>query len=190
MSNLRVVETGLRIEGRVRLYEMPAWLLAKCGVTDQDLARHCRVVSDTKNLIVTSGLQWMSRKLGHILGTPPIQVGGQTVTTLAELQVSKIKLGNAAAPAAPAAGDTALADLTPVATYTTLTVSYPANGTVRHAATIAPNTLNGQAITEVGLFCTINSTDIMIGRALPSPVTVIAPATGYTVTYDIILTAV
>jgi hypothetical protein len=189
MSNVEH-SSSLRAEGRVRIYRVPDWLLAQTFVSDAMLARHGEVMSDTKNLIVTSGLQWMSRKLGHILGTPPIQVGGQTVTTLAELQVSKIKLGNAGAPAAPAAGDTALADLTPLATYTTLTVSYPANGTVRHAATIAPNTLNGQAVTEVGLFCTINSTDILIGRALPSPVTVIAPATGYTVTYDIILTAV
>jgi hypothetical protein len=182
--------SGLSVEGRVRIYAMPDWLLARTDVTDQQIARFGTLVSDTKNLIVTSGLQWMSRKLGHILGTPPIQVGGQTVSALNDLLVSKIKLGNASAPASPAAGDTALADLTPIATYTSLTVSYPANGTVRHAATIPPNTLSGQAITEVGIFCTISSVDVLIGRAIPSPVTVIAPATGYTVTYDIILTAV
>lgn len=182
--------SGLRVEGRVRIYQMPSWLLAQTVVTNEQIARFGVLVTDTKNLIVTSGLQWMSRKLGHVLGTPPVQVGGETVSSIADLLVSKIKLGNAAAPAAPAAGDTALADVSPVATYTTLTVSYPANGTVRHAATIAPNTLNGVAITEVGLFCTINSNDVLIGRAIPSPVAVIAPATGYTVTYDIILTAV
>lgn len=182
--------SGLRAEGRVRIYRMPAWLQAQTVVSNEQIARFGEVVSDTKNLIVTSGLQWMSRKLGHILGTPPIQVGGETVSDLDDLRVSKIKLGNAAAPASPAAGDTALADASPVATYTTLTVSYPANGTVRHAATIPPNTLNGIAITEVGLFCTISSVDVLIGRAIPSPVAVIAPATGYTVTYDIILTAV
>jgi len=189
MSNVEHY-SHLRVEGRVRIYRVPDWLLAQTPVSDAMLARHCEVVSDTSNLIVTSGLQWMSRKLGHILGTPPVQVGGQTVSDIDDLLVTKIKLGNAAAPAAPAAGDTALADPTPLVTYTTLTVSYPASGTVRHAATIPPNTQNGQAITEVGLFCTINSTDILIGRALPSPVAVIAPATGYTVTYDIILTAV
>jgi len=182
--------SGLRAEGRVRIYQMPDWLLAQTAVTNQQLARFGVLVSDTKNLIVTSGLQWMSRKLGHVLGTPPVQVGGQTVSDIDDLVVSKIKIGNSAAPAAPAASDTALADLTPLATYTTIAVSYPANGTVRHSATIAPDTINGAAVTEVGLFCTINSVDILIGRALPSPVAVISPATGYTVIYDIILTAV
>lgn len=187
MSHVQHV-SHIGVTGRVRLYAMPAWLLAQTVVTDQHIARFGYLLSESKNLIVTSGLQWMSRKLGHILGTPPVQVGGETVTDIDDLLVSKIKIGNAPAPAAPLAGDTALADLTPLATFTSLTVSYPANGTVRHVATIAPDTLNGQAITEAGLFCTINAIDILIGRALLSPVTVIVPATGYTLTYDIILT--
>lgn len=177
---------NISLEGRVRVYALPPTITKPSA---RDLIRHGVLVADTHNLIVTSGLQWATRKLGHILGTPPVQVGGETLSDIDELVVSKIKLGNSAAPAAPNASDTALADLTPLLTLSTLSVSYPASNQVRWSATIAPNTINGQAVTEIGLFCTINSNDILIGRALTSPPIVVAPATAYTVTYTISLSA-
>lgn len=177
---------NISLAGRVRVYALPPTITRP---SDRDLIRHGRLVADTNNLIVTSGLQWATRKLGHILGTPPVQVGGETLSDIDELVVSKVKLGNAAAPASPNASDTALADLTPLLTLTSLTVSYPASNQVRWSATVSPNTINGQAITEIGLFCTINSNDILIGRALTAPPIVIAPSTAYTVTYTITLSA-
>lgn len=140
-----------------------------------------------KNLIVTSGLAGIAAKLGHALGSP--SVGGQTPSDVDDLQVAEMQVGNAANPAAPLAGDTVLADLTPLVTLTSLTVSYPSSGQVRFAATIPVNTQNGQGITEAGLFWTINATKILVGRRVVSPVVVISPGLAYTLNYDITFTA-
>lgn len=144
-------------------------------------------VAEGPNLIVDAGLEWVAKKLGHIAGTPPIQVGGETVTDLDDLAIAEIQLGNDSSPSAPAGSDTALDDLTPIATYTSLTVTYPTASSVRFSATIAPDTLNGEGITEIGLFLDISSVKVMVGRRLFSPPIVIAPSTGYTATYDIVL---
>lgn len=181
----------LQIEGRIYLYAYSAdlWNARPHGLSDEEFQHCARLVAETKNLIVTSGLEWVSRKLGHVLGTPPVQVGGETVSDIDDLIVSKIKLGNAAAPATPDPSDTDLSDPSPLLTLSSLVVSYPSSTRVRFSSTVAPDTINGSAVTEIGLFCTINATDIMIGRGLPSPVTVIVPSTAYTVFYEIVLTA-
>lgn len=182
----------LRVEGRLRVFAIPEARLSADG-SPLDYAQlasaRAELVMDNHNLIVANGLQWVAKKLGHALGTPPITVGGQTVSSLNDLQISKMKVGNASAPAAPASGDTALADPTPLVTLSTITVSYPSASSVRFRATIAPNTVTGQGLTEAGIFCTIASTDVLIGRLLFSPVTVVVAATGYQLDYDISLSA-
>lgn len=161
--------------------------LTPCQIEDAIRDGRARRVSSGSNLIVTSGLAALAAKLGHALNMPT--AGGQTVTALSELQVSEMQLGNAVSPASPSAGDTALDDGTPVYTITSLTVSYPSSGTVRFSGTIPPNTINGEGITETGVFFTINSNKVMLGRRLMDPVVVIAPSTAYTATYDVTFTA-
>lgn len=182
----------LRVEGRLRVFAISEDALHVDG-SPLDYAEletaDAELVMDNHNLVVANGVQWVAKKLGHALGTPPITVGGQTVSSLNDLQISKMKVGNASSPAAPASGDTALADPTPLVTLTSITVSYPTSSSVRFRATISPNTVNGQGLTEAGIFCTIASTDVLIGRLLFSPVTVVVPSTGYQLDYDISLSA-
>lgn len=172
--------SSIRVTGHVRVFEnIP-------GLTQSQIMERAPV-AEGPNLIVDNGLEWVAKKLGHVAGTPPIQVGGQTVSSLDDLEIAEIQLGNEAVPAAPASTDTALSDLTPIATYTSITVTYPTAASVRFAATIPPDTIAGEGITEIGLFLDISSTKVMVGRRLFSPPIVIAPATGYTAAYDISL---
>ena len=168
----------LKVSGYVRVWAH------EIGLTQRQIEAR-DPVAEGPNLIVDNGLDWIVKKLGHISGTPPIQVGGTTVTDLDDLQVAEIQLGNEANPAAPAASDTALADNTPLATYTTIAVTYPTASSVRFSTTIAPNTINGEGVTEIGLFLSVSSTKILIGKRLFSPPIVISPSTGYTAAYDI-----
>lgn len=172
----------LKVEGIVSVYRHPPGVTL-CHLDEAEL------VASGKNLVVDNGLEWIAKKLGHLAGTPPLQVGGTTVSSLDDLEVAEVQLGNNATPAAPDASDTALSDLTPLATYTSLTVTYPTATSVRWAATIAPNTLAGEGITEIGLFLDVSATKILLARRVFSPAVVIAPAQGYTVTYDIALSA-
>lgn len=181
--------SNLKIEGRLRVYAVPEGMVQR-DVPGDAITRMCECVMDNRNLIVNSGLDWVATKLGHGLGTPPVQVGGQTITSIADLIVSKMKVGNASSPAAPAPGDTALADPSPLVTLSTITVSYPTASSVRFRATIPINTQNGQGLTELGLFCTINSVDVLIGRLLFNPVTVVVPGTAYQLDYDISCSAI
>lgn len=108
--------------------------------------------------------------------------------TLAELAITKIQLGNAAAPTAPARGDTALSDGTPFP-LTSLTFSYPARWIMRvEGALPADSTLVGTFITELGVFVTVGVTDVLLARVLLTGKQIVA-AQAYACSYELDLTA-
>ncbi len=179
----------LTVSARVRVYSVPGEFAHADGtpLDDNELRRHATLVSDGHNLIVNNGRDLICKLIGHALGSP--SVGGQSVTGIADLQIAKMKIGNAVNPSTPSATDTALADGTPLVTLTSLTVSYPTTSSVRFRATIPVDTQNGEGLTEAGLFAVISSTDVMLGRRIINPPVVVSPGTAYQFDYDIALAA-
>ena len=180
------------VSGRLAIFShLPEIDFARltCCQMDEAVARgHARIESDGSNLIVNSGLQACAALIGAALGSP--SVGTESPANIGELALSEMQVGNSANPAAPTATDTALEDITPLVTLTSLTYSYPAVGQVRVAATIPVNTQNGEGLTEAGLFYTMNATKIMLGRRILNPTVVVTPGLAYTLRYDITFTAV
>lgn len=180
---------SLTVAGNLRIYRVPAEHAHADGtpLDDAELQAFAELVSDGHNLIVNNGRDLICKLIGHALGTP--SVGGNSVTSITDLKIVKMKIGNAVNPATPAATDTALADGTPLVTLTSITVSYPTTTSVRFRATIPVDTQNGEGLTEAGLFATISSVDVMLGRRIINPPVVVAPSTAYQFDYDIALAA-
>lgn len=104
------------------------------------------------NIIVDNGLSAVSRMLGSGLGFPG--VGGKPVMSYADLLVTRMDIGTTLNPTAPATTDTAISEAPPSYTINFLSVYYPTATSVRFAGVVpqAASALNGQALTEEGLF--------------------------------------
>lgn len=104
------------------------------------------------NVIVDNGLSAVSRMLGSGLSFPG--VGGHAVTSIADLLVTRMDIGTTLNPPAPATSDIAISEAIPSYTINFLSVYYPTLTSVRFAGVVpqAVTALNGQALTEEGLF--------------------------------------
>lgn len=180
----------LKVTGHLTITSFDASKPQLDTVSREELIRqgHLKVEFEGDNLIVNGGLEGLAALVAFGVGSP--SVGGEVVIDINDLQLVNMKIGNDGAPAAPTATDTALADGTPLVVLTSVTYTFPALGQVRARATIAPNTQNGEGLTEAGLFWNINSNDVMLGRLLISPAVVVNPGLSYHFDYDITFTAV
>lgn len=104
------------------------------------------------NLIVDTGLSAVSRMLGHGLNFP--SVGAFGVTGVADLRVASMRLGTTLNPTAPVVGNTDISESPPSYEITFVTAFYPSATSVTFAGVVpqAVTMLNGQALTEEGLF--------------------------------------
>lgn len=121
-------------------------------LSDEQIARGdygARVVFDQRNKIVDQGMQVFSRLLGGGAGAPP-PIGGLSFSSLDEISVGVIEVGNVdPAPLPPADDDvTGVQDILYVPQ---LVVTYPTDTAVKFSGVIPSTEANGALITEEAL---------------------------------------
>lgn len=136
---------GLRLIGRLRVIDLPS----DEPLFGDELAHaiergHARIDFVSTNLLVNQGLSVFSRIIGNNVGAP--LVGGSGFTTLSDITVRTMDLGNTTSPPTPAITDTtgvgALVYSPP------LIVTYPDNYSVMFSGVIPQSELIGTTITE------------------------------------------
>lgn len=144
-----------RLCGIVRAYTVGPELAARLGgrplvgaLRAQALREGSLVqVMEHHNLIVDQGMEAIAKFLGNNAGAPT--VGGATFSSLSDITVATMELGNAVSPPAPAAGDVtgvgALIYQPPVV------VSYPDPYSVMFSGLLPIGEANGEVITEEAL---------------------------------------
>lgn len=150
----------IRAYGRLRITELPPEI--EHPLSEEQLLRlvragAARIVGMASNKVVNLGVEIITKMIGSARGSS-VTVGGTAITSVNDLQIAKMKLGDKANPTAPAAGDTALDDPTPIFTISTLTVSYPTLTSVRISGVLPANQINGAQLTEEGIFISIPPT--------------------------------
>ncbi len=109
---------------------------------------HKALVLEKRNLVVNQGLAAPSRFLGGNVGSPT--VGGVGFSSLDDLAVTTMKLGNHPSPNAPAVTDTV--GIQQLVYTPTLAVTYPDAYTVQFQGAIPATDGNGLTITEEALY--------------------------------------
>lgn len=110
-------------------------------------AKRRTLVLHKRNLVVNIGLSAVSRLLGGNVGAP--SVGGGGFSTLDDIAVSTMRLGNHPSPTIPAVGDTV--GVQQLIYTPALSVSYPDDYSVTFEGTIPATDGNGLTITEEAL---------------------------------------
>ena len=147
----------LTLRGELRIIQIPGDLLRGDKPLSPELVD--ALVADGRaterrysNLIVDNGLSAVSRMLGHGLNFP--DVGGQAVSNVSDLRVATMRLGTTLNPTAPVITDTDISEVPPSYIVSFVAVYYPTATKVTFAGVVpqAVTALNGQALTEEGLF--------------------------------------
>lgn len=150
------MRSGLTIKGIVKVtatpysYPLPPKLLRAA-------IRHgiAFPVFETENLVTDIGLDSFVALLGGGQGGP--SVGGDAISpaNIEDVFAVEMRITDQVAPTAPAGTDVALEGATE-ASFTiggaNLIVTYPSAGKVQFSGTVGPTELNGQTLTEEGLF--------------------------------------
>ena len=137
-------------------------------VVDEHVRRgRAKVLMEQDNLVVDLGLSALSRMLGHGENFPGF--GGFGVSSVADLRISSMRLGDGTSPPAPAVSDTDISVNPATFTTTSVTAFYPDEVTTTFAGIIPQATaaLDGIGITEEGLFL---ANEAMFARATFSAV--------------------
>jgi hypothetical protein len=150
----------LQVRGELCIYSIPGEFFDPHNPTvpigPEKLRALCangRVIEHRySNVIVDNGLSAVSRMLGSGLGFPG--VGGKPVSSVADLLVTRMDIGTTLNPPAPTTSDTAISEAIPSYQINFLSVYYPTATSVRFAGVVPQSVtaLNGQALTEEGLF--------------------------------------
>lgn len=182
----------LKVSGRLRITELPPWVdapIPECEVQRLVREGHARIVDEGgMNLVVNIGLEIITKMIGSAKGSPTVD--GTSINDVSDLEIAVVKLGNKVSPTSPGASDTALDDLDPVFTISSVTVSYPTATSVRFSSVLPANQINGEGITEEGLFISIppTPTEKLFAKRVTA-VKVIQAAQAYQFDHDISLTA-
>jgi len=114
-------------------------------------AGQAQIELEQKNIIVDIGLSMISRIIGGNAGLPQVYhpttpFGFSSITDIA---VAKMELGNAAVPPVPAAGDTT--GVGALLFTPNLTVTYPDNFSVQFSGLVPKADFDGETFTEEAL---------------------------------------
>lgn len=138
-----------------------AWLLDR-GLAD----RRQRI----ENLIVDLGLSVISRLIGFALNNPVVSNGVDSypLTSLDDLQITTMQLGDLATPTAPAAGDNSLEDSPAAYSPSPLVTTYSDAYTVMISGLVPMGDANGTTFTEEALLTSVGA---LLARTtfLPEP---------------------
>lgn len=150
-------DESLRLRGELRIIQIPGEFVRDDRPVDPELldaliASGRASAKRYSNLIVDNGLSAVSRMLGHGLSFP--SVGGQPVSSVADLRVASMRIGTTLNPVAPVITNTDISEVPPSYTIGFIAVYYPGLTSVTFAGVVpqAVTALNGQALTEEGLF--------------------------------------
>ena len=136
---------GTKVTGRLTVLDVPGSTPLFGADLERALADgSARVDFVSMNLLVNNGLSTFSRLLGNNACTPLL--GGAGFSTLADITVQTMQLGNTVSPAAPAAADTS--GVGSLVFTPTLIVSYPTPYSVMFSGVVPQTELIGTTITE------------------------------------------
>lgn len=150
------MSTGLfRIQGIVRAYTVAPELARRLAgrpllghLREQALREgSARQVMEHHNLILDQGLEAIAKFLGGGAGAP--LVGGGSISSIDDLVVTEMELGNAASPPAPAESDTT--GVSSLVYQPPVTISYPTGFSIMFSGLLPIDEAVGETITEEAL---------------------------------------
>jgi hypothetical protein len=163
---------AIALQGHLRVTAIDAaYIAALAAPLDlEDAMREgaAEIVLEKANTIMDVGLSLITRLLGFGRGLPSL--GPIGVTSVNDLKIDTMRLGNANAPATPGFTDSALSTL-PVYSISPLTMTYPSATRVIFNGLLPAPAIVGTDITEEGIFL---PSDILVARIVFAPITKLA----------------